>query len=100
MDIGVVGLDRHCLFQQLRAFVVPAARTVEIRKIDKSRNEVRVETQRRAIFFFGRGWVPPAQIQQPEIEVHLRPVGVHHLGGEKLRGGLDQGGLLLRRQPQ
>jgi hypothetical protein len=39
-------------------------------------------------------------VQQPKIEVSLRPVGIDALGGDELCHGADKGGLLLRRQRQ
>jgi hypothetical protein len=97
-DIGIVGLDGHRLLQEFRPLVVHAACPVEIGEVDEGRDETRVETQRDTVFLFRLGQLSAPQIQQPEIEVSLRPVGVDHLGVDELRSGLDEGGLLLRRQ--
>ena len=51
-------------------------------------------------FVFGFGQFAAPQIQQREVEIRLGPVGIDLLGGDELRGGFDQGGLLLRRQCQ
>ena len=96
-DVGIVRLDSRRLSQQLRPLVIPAARPVEIGEVDEGRDEIRVETQCRAIFRFRFGWLPTPQIQQPEVEVSLRLIGIDHLGSDKLGGGLYQGGLLFRR---
>ena len=69
-------------------------RPVEIGEVDERRDEIRVETQCRAIFGLGLGQFPAPQIEQSEIEMRLRPVGIDHLGGDELRSGLDQGRLL------
>ena len=63
-------------------------------------NKSRVEAQSRPIFRLRLGQLPATHVQQPEIEMSLRPLGIDHLGGDEFRGGLDQGGLLLRRQRQ
>ena len=99
-DIAIVGLDRHRLPEQFRSLFVHAACPIEIGEVDESRDEIRVETQRGTVFLFRLGHLPAPQIQQPKIEVSLRPVGIDHLGGNELGGGLDEGSLLLRRQRQ
>jgi hypothetical protein len=75
-------------------------RPVEIGKIDERRDEIRVETQGGAVFVFGLRQFPPPQIQYPEVEVGLWPVGIDLFRGDELIGGFDQGGLLVWRQRQ
>ena len=44
LDVGIVGLDRHRLFQQLSPLHVPAARPLEVGEVDERRHKIRVET--------------------------------------------------------
>jgi hypothetical protein len=63
--------------------LVHTARPIEVGEIDHDGNKSLVEAQSRPTFRLRLGQLPAARVQQPEVEMRLRPLGGDHLGGDE-----------------
>jgi hypothetical protein len=84
--------------QHAFALRFPAGGPVEIGEIDRRRNEARVQRERRPELRFGGGGLLLRRVQQGQVHVRLRAVGVELLGGDVLPDGPVQRRALSLRQ--
>ncbi len=96
-DVRVVRLDRQGLAQQDFALRVLTAHPVQIGQVQHRRNEIRIETQRRVVFGLRCLRLGAPRIQQAQIEMRLRPIGVDQFGGGQFILGGGEGGVLFYR---
>ena len=96
--IRIVRVDRHGLAQKVSAFLVLPAHAVEIGEIDERGRKVRIEAQGRPVVVLRLHWVTELCLDQAEVQMRLRPLGIDHLGLEQFKDGGGESGLLLQRE--
>jgi hypothetical protein len=83
--VSAASVSRSCGWRASTLAVgVPPEGAVEVGQADRGRHEARVEAERRPQGGLGLGGPPLGRVEQAQVEVRLRAIGVELLGRDVL----------------